>query len=56
MPSVRPSDSTSTPMSMTAAAERVSERATGTWPMPLKNAAIARPFGPGVVKYSTLAK
>ncbi len=56
IPSARPSSSTSTPVSMTAAADRMSVRATGTWPIPRKNAAMARPRSPGVVKYSALAK
>ena len=48
--------STSTPMSITPAAARVSARSTGTCPQARKKAAIARPRRPGVVKYSALAK
>src|SRR3954454_14740135 len=36
-------------------APRAPERSTGSWPTPLKKAAVRRPFTPGVVKYSAFA-
>ncbi len=36
-------------------APRAPERSTGSWPTPLKKAAVIRPLTPGVVKYSALA-
>ncbi len=47
---------TSTPLLIAASpAPRAPERSTGSWPTPLKKAAVIRPLRPGVVKYSAFA-
>ncbi len=49
---------TSIPMPLSTAASpapRAPERSTGSWPTPLKKAAVIRPLTPGVVKYSAFA-
>ena len=47
---------TSIPLRTAASpAPRPPERSTGSWPTPLKNAAVRRPFTPGEVKYSAFA-
>jgi hypothetical protein len=47
---------TSIPLRIAASpAPRAPERSTGSWPTPLKNAAVSLPFTPGEVKYSAFA-
>jgi hypothetical protein len=56
MPKSPPLSTTWMPaLTAAAPAPRAPERSTGSWPTPLKKAAVSLPFTPGAVKYSALA-